>query len=260
MNFPLQDIPSRTPQPRTNGLTVISDKGLSLYQAENLMTAASPYIDRVKLAFGSAAVTPMLKEKIDLYHAFGMDVYFGGLLFEAFLVRNQMDEYVATMKRYNISIIEISDGAIDISHPEKCALIHRFSRSMRVISEVGSKDKDRVMVTPPYKWIQHMQAELDAGCEHIVTEAKETGNEGLYRDSGEVREGLVEEILTAIPQEKIIWEAPDKDHQLFFIRLLGQNANLANISPADVIPLESMRLGLRGDSFDFFLNEKHLRE
>lgn len=256
MNFKLNNIPTRTARPRTHGLTIVSDKGLSLTETENLLSVAASYIDMVKFAFGTAMITPLLKEKINLYQSYKIPVYFGGLLFEAFVVRNQLKDYMKMIEACEISMIEISDGSINISHEEKCSYIRHFSKTKTVVSEIGSKDKDKVQITPPYKWIQLMQAELDAGSEYVVAEAKESGTVGLYRDSGEVREGLVEEILTKIPANKIIWETPEKDQQLYFIKLLGSNANLGNITPSEIISLESMRIGLRGDSFDFFLNER----
>lgn len=255
MNFDLQQIPSRTQQPRQTGLTIISDKGLSLAETDSLMSVASSHIDMVKLAFGTAIVTPQLKEKIELYQSYNLPVYFGGILFEAYVVRNQLPDFQKLLETYRISHVEISDGAISITHEQKCDYIRQFSQSGTVISEIGSKDKDKVQVTPPYKWIQLMEAELEAGSSYVVAEAKEAGTVGLYRDSGEVREGLVEEILTRVPAEKIIWEAPVKDQQLYFIKLLGCNANLGNIAPSDVIALEAMRVGLRSDSFEFFLNK-----
>ncbi|KAA9038387.1 phosphosulfolactate synthase [Ginsengibacter hankyongi] len=255
MNFNLSKIPVREPQPRTSGLTIISDKGLSLAETRNLLSVAAPYIDMVKLAFGTAMVTSLLGEKIELYQSYNIPVYFGGLLFEAFVIRDQVPEFIRLTEAYKIDWLEVSDGTIDITHSRKCDYIRQFSKTTTVISEVGSGDKDRVHVTPPYRWIELMQAELDAGSKYVVAEAKESGTAGIYRDSGEVREGLVAEILHKIAPERIIWEAPNKDQQLYFIRLLGSNANLANISPAEVIALEAMRLGLRADSFDFFLSE-----
>lgn len=255
MNFPLSQMPSRTPQPRSTGLTVVSDKGLSLTECENYLSVSGPYIDRVKLAFGTALFTPRLQEKVNLFKEHQIPVYFGGLLFEAYAIRKQVKDFEKLVKDLGITHVEISDGNLSISHEEKCDLIKHFSGFTTVISEIGSKDQDRINITPPYKWIELMQKEMEAGAEYIVAEAKEMGNVGIYRDSGEVREGLIEEILTKIPQEKIIWEAPDKNQQLFFIKLLGCNANLANINPAEVIALEAMRIGLRGDSFEFFLDK-----
>lgn len=253
MNFNLTQIPSRTQKPRTHGLTMITDKGLSVQEARNLLSVASPHIDMVKLAFGTPYVAAGLREKIEVYQSAGLPVFFGGLLLEAFLIRNQFTDYVTMIKEYNISYIEISDGSIDIPHVEKCGYIEKLAKYGMVLSEVGSKDKDREHITPPYQWIRLMEAELEAGAAYIIAEARETGTVGLYRNSGEVREGLVQEILTRIPAEKIIWEAPQKDQQLYFLTLIGANANLGNISPSEVIALEAMRLGLRGDSFHLFL-------
>jgi phosphosulfolactate synthase len=252
MNFHLTQIPQRTARPRTYGLTMINDKGLSVMEARNLVSGAAPHVDLVKLAFGTPILSGGLQEKIRIFQDAGIPVYFGGLLFEAYVVRNQFDDYLGLLKEYNISYIEVSDGSIDIPHTEKCKYIEQLSRYGTVLSEVGSKDKDREHVTPPYQWIKLMQAELGAGAEYIVAEARETGTVGLYRNSGEVREGLVQEILTKVPAEKILWEAPQKDQQLYFLTLIGANANLGNISPTEVIALEAMRIGLRGDTFDLF--------
>jgi phosphosulfolactate synthase len=253
MNFKLSKIPERVQQPRANGLTVISDKGLSIDGTKNLLSAAGPYIDMVKLAFGTAMVTSFLEEKIALYQSNQIPVFFGGLLFEAFVIRDQVADFIKLAEKYKVDYIEVSDGAINITHEQKCDYIRQLSKTSTVISEVGSGDKDRVHITPPYRWIELMKAELAAGSRYIIAESKESGTAGIYRDSGEVREGLVEEILNKIAAENIIWEAPKKDQQLYFIKLLGCNANLANVSPAEVVALEAMRLGLRSDSFDFFL-------
>jgi phosphosulfolactate synthase len=255
MHFNLTQIPDRTEKPRTHGITMITDKGLSTMEAQNLISIAAGYIDIVKLAFGTSFVTPDLAGKIKLYQSAGIPVYFGGLLLEAFLVRNQFRDYLDILKEYGISYMEVSDGSIDIPHQEKCGYIEKLAKYGVVLSEVGSKDKDRKHITPPYEWIRLMKAELEAGASYIVAEAREMGTVGLYRDSGEVREGLVAEILTQVNAEKILWETPQKDQQLYFLTLLGANANLGNIAPSEVIALEAMRLGLRGDSFGLFLKE-----
>ncbi|MBS1606475.1 MAG: phosphosulfolactate synthase [Bacteroidetes bacterium] len=256
MNFHLSQIPERTARPRTFGLTMVNDKGLSVAEARNLVSGAGPHIDLVKLAFGTSLVTTGLHEKIRIFHDAGIPVYFGGLLFEAFVIRNQFNDFLDLLKEYNITYIEVSDGSIDITHAEKCGYIEKLAKYGTVLSEIGSKDKDREHITPPYQWIQLMQAELRAGSSYIVAEARETGTVGIYRDSGEVREGLVQEILTKVPAEKILWEAPRKDQQLYFLTLVGANANLGNITPSEVIALEAMRIGLRGDSFSLFLNQQ----
>lgn len=253
MNFNLTQIPERTTQPRQFGLTMVMDKGLSLRDAENFLSVGAPHTDIVKLGFGTSFVTPNLREKIELYQAHNIPVYFGGTLFEAFVIRNQFDDYIAMCKDYKIDVIEVSDGSIVIPHTEKCGYIEKISKFAKVFSEVGSKDAAHII--PPYKWIELMSAELSAGASYVIAEAREAGNVGIYRGSGEVREGLVQEILTKIPSEKILWEAPQKAQQLYFLELIGCNVNLGNIAPSEIIPLEAMRIGLRGDTFDLYLNK-----
>lgn len=253
MNFNLTQIPERTSKPRTHGLTMVMDKGLSYGEVENFLSISAGHTDVVKLGFGTSAVTPNLRAKIELYQSHHIPVYFGGTLFEAFLIRNQFDDYLAMCKDYKIDLIEVSDGSIEIPHAEKCGYIEKIAKICKVISEVGSKDAAHIL--PPYKWIELMTAELSAGAEYVIAEAREAGNVGIYRGSGEVREGLVQEILTKIPAEKILWEAPQKAQQLYFIELIGCNVNLGNIAPTEVIPLEAMRIGLRGDTFNLYLNK-----
>jgi len=253
MNFSLTQIPERTKQPRQNGLTMVMDKGLSLRDAESFISVGAPHTDIVKLGFGTSFVTPNLRAKIELYQQHNIPVYFGGTLFEAFVIRNQFDDYIAMCKDYKIDVIEVSDGSIEIPHTEKCGYIEKISKFAKVFSEVGSKDAAHII--PPYKWIELMSAELSAGASYVIAEAREAGNVGIYRGSGEVREGLVQEILTKIPSEKILWEAPQKAQQLYFLELIGCNVNLGNIAPSEIIPLEAMRIGLRGDTFDLYLNK-----
>ena len=253
MNFSLTQIPERTKQPRQNGLTMVMDKGLSLRDAESFISVGAPHTDIVKLGFGTSFVTPNLRAKIELYQQHNIPVYFGGTLFEAFVIRNQFDDYIAMCKDYKIDVIEVSDGSIEIPHTEKCGYIEKISKFAKVFSEVGSKDAAHII--PPYKWIELMSAELSAGASYVIAEAREAGNVGIYRGTGEVREGLVQEILTKIPAEKILWEAPQKAQQLYFLELIGCNVTLGNIAPSEVIPLEAMRIGLRGDTFDLYLNK-----
>jgi phosphosulfolactate synthase len=253
MNFNLSQIPDRVEKPRKYGITMIMDKGLSLEEARNLLSAAGPHIDFIKLGFGTAYVTPNLRQKIELYQSAGIPVYFGGTLFEAFLIRNQFNDYIDLCKDFQVNYMEVSDGSITIPHTEKCGYIEKLTKHGTVLSEVGSKDAANIM--PPYKWIEQMSSELDAGASYVIAEAREAGNVGLYRDSGEVRQGLVNEILTRIPAEKILWEAPQKGQQLYFLELVGCNANLGNIAPSEIIPLEAMRIGLRGDTFHLYLDK-----
>lgn len=234
---------------------MVMDKGMGIADVNNFLSVADPYADIVKLGFGTAYVTSNLKEKLEIYSKHNIPVYFGGTLFEAFLVRGQLEDYIAAMKDFGIKLVEVSDGSVSIPHEEKCGYIERLVKEgFTVLSEVGSKDASHVM--PPYKWIEQMSAELSAGSSYVIAEAREAGNIGIYRGTGEVREGLVQEILTKIPAEKIIWEAPQKAQQLYFLELLGCNVNLGNIAPNEIIPLEAMRIGLRGDTFDLYLDKK----
>ncbi|MEJ7610233.1 MAG: phosphosulfolactate synthase [Ferruginibacter sp.] len=253
MNFSLSQIPERTARPRTNGITMVMDKGLSVQEAKNFMSVAATHTDIVKLGFGTAFVTPHLKEKIEVYRSHDIAVYFGGTLFEAFVIRNMFDEYIGMCKEFGISYMEVSDGSITIPHAEKCGYIEKLIKHGTVLSEVGSKDAAHII--PPYKWIELMSAELSAGATYVIAEAREAGNVGIYRGTGEVREGLVQEILTQIPAEKILWEAPQKAQQLYFLELIGCNVNLGNIAPSEMIALEAMRIGLRGDTFMLYLDK-----
>src|SRR3984885_5741001 len=253
MNFNLAQMPDRLAKPRQHGITMVMDKGLSIEEAKSLLSVARAHVDIVKLGFGTSYVTPNLREKIGIYQSHDLPIYFGGTLFEAFLIRNQFEDYIAVCKEYGITHVEVSDGSITIPHAEKCGYIEKLAKHFTVLSEVGSKDAEHII--PPYKWIELMRAELNAGASYVIAEAREAGNVGIYRGSGEVREGLVQEILTQIPAEKILWEAPQKAQQLYFIELIGCNVNLGNIAPTEVIAMEAMRVGLRGDTFHLFLDK-----
>ena len=256
MNYILKDIPERTIKPRQSGYTMAMDKGLSLREVEDFLSVSAQYIDIVKLGWATSYVTPCLKEKLKLFRDAGIPTYFGGTLFEAFVVRDQFDDYRRVLDKYEMTFAEVSDGSIELEHDVKCSYISKLAEQVTVLSEVGSKDAEKII--PPYKWIKLMNAELEAGSWKLIAESREGGNVGIYRDSGEVREGLVDEILTQIPEERIIWEAPQKDQQVWFIKLIGANVNLGNIAPAEVIPLETIRLGLRGDTFHLYLNKENV--
>ncbi|MBS9525349.1 phosphosulfolactate synthase [Litoribacter ruber] len=253
MNYVLKNIPVRTEKPRTTGFTMAMDKGLSLREVSDLIETAGDFVDIVKLGWATSYVTKQLDEKLRLYKQANIPVYFGGTLFEAFVIRDQFDDYRKVLEKYELSFAEVSDGSIVLDHKKKCEYIKTLAQDVTVLSEVGSKDAAKII--PPYKWIEQMRKELDAGAWKVIGEAREGGNVGLFRDSGEVRQGLVEEILTQIPEDKIIWEAPQKAQQVWFIKLIGSNVNLGNIAPNEIIPLETIRLGLRGDTFDHFLEK-----
>ncbi|AUD06196.1 phosphosulfolactate synthase [Spirosoma pollinicola] len=253
MNYTLTQIPDRAEKPRQSGITMVMDKGLSLREVEDFLSVSADHTDIVKLGWATSFVTPRLKEKLAIYREAGIPVYFGGTLFEAFVVRKQFDEYRKLLDRYEMKYAEVSDGSIDMNQDDKCEYIRKLAMQVTVLSEVGSKDEAKII--PPYKWIQLMKAELEAGAWKVIGEAREGGTVGLFRSSGEVRQGLVEEILTQVPFEKILWEAPQKEQQVWFVKLLGANVNLGNIAPHEVIPLETIRLGLRGDTFSHFLDK-----
>ncbi len=253
MHYHLTQIPERTAKPRSNGMTMVMDKGLSTREVENFIEVAGPYVDIVKLGWSTSFVTPVLDKKLAIYREAGIPVYFGGTLFEAFIIRNQYDDYKRVLDKYKMEWAEISDGSISLDHAKKCELIRDLKQYVKVVSEVGSKDAENIMA--PYQWIELMTAELEAGSQYVIAEARESGNIGIYRDSGEVRQGLVQELLTKIPSEKILWEAPQKAQQTWFIKLLGSNVNLGNIPPNEAIPLETLRLGLRSDTFHHFLDK-----
>jgi phosphosulfolactate synthase len=254
MNYTLQNLPERTKKPRQHGFTMVMDKGLSCREVEDFLSVAGDHTDIVKLGWGTSFVTPRLTEKLQVYADAGIPTYFGGTLFEAFIVRNQFDDYRKILDKYGMRYAEVSDGSIELDHDLKCEYVRKLSDQVTVLSEVGSKDVEKII--PPYKWIELMQKELDAGAWKVIGEAREGGNVGLFRSTGEVRSGLVQEILTKIPFEKIIWEAPIKAQQVWFIKLLGANVNVGNIAPNEVIPLETIRLGLRGDTFSHFIDLK----
>ncbi|MCH8903409.1 MAG: phosphosulfolactate synthase [Bacteroidetes bacterium] len=252
MNFDLKEIPERTVTPRETGLTMVMDKGMSLRETEDFISISGSYVDVVKIGFGTSFVTPNLKEKLAIYKKANVPFYFGGTLFEAFVIRDQFDDYLNVIEEFELEYVEVSDGAVDMPHEKKCEYITQLSEIATVFSEVGSKD-DQVII-PPYKWIELMESELKAGAWKVIAEARESGTVGIFRGTGEVRSGLVDEILTKIPSEKVLWEAPKKPQQVWFIELIGCNVNLGNISPSEVIGLETMRIGLRADTLKLFLN------
>ena len=254
MNFHLPYIPKRTTRPRNEGLTMVMDKGLSINEAKNMLEASSKFIDIVKLGFGTAFLTENLSDKINLYKDAGLKVYLGGTLFEAFIERDMFNDYLELVDKYELNTVEVSDGSIELHHDKKCEYIRILAEKTTVLSEIGSKSED--VLIPPYKWIEMMDKELAAGSWKVIAEAREGGNVGICRDTGEVRSDLIEEILTKIPKDRILWEAPQKSQQVWFIKLLGPNVNLGNIAPNEIIPLECLRLGLRGDTFFNFLPKK----
>ncbi|MBS1646103.1 MAG: phosphosulfolactate synthase [Bacteroidetes bacterium] len=253
MNINLPHIPQRTAKPRNSGFTMVMDKGLSLRQAEDLVSAGGHYIDAVKLGFGTSVVSQQVKEKIALYKSAHIKTYLGGTLLEAFIVRNKFDDYLKHISSLNLEMAEVSDGSIHLPHEKKCEYIHQLSKHVTVLSEVGSKEEG--IIIHPQKWVKMMKAELEAGSWKVIAEARESGTVGIFHKSGSAHVMLINRITSKIPEESIIWETPQKSQQVYFIKQMGANVNLGNIAPDDVISLETLRLGLRGDTFFNYLPE-----
>jgi phosphosulfolactate synthase len=249
----LTHIPERPPKPRSQGLTMVMDKGLSLREAEDFASVGSEYVDFVKLGFGTSVITPDVDRKIKTYHDAGMTVYFGGTLFEAFIIRGLYGEYVDLLRDAGVTLVEVSDGSYEFEHREKLEYISKLSKEFTVISEVGSKKKN--IVFTPAQWVEMMKAELEAGSVKVIAEARESGTIGIYNDDGSVNLDLINAISREIGFNNVLWEAPLKQQQAWFIANFGANVNLGNIAPNEIIALESLRLGLRSDTFFSFLPE-----
>lgn len=253
MKNPLSFIPERPFKPRNSGLTMVMDKGLSNREAEDFMSVCSDTTDFVKLGFGTSLVTPGVEKKISIYKKAGVIPYFGGTLFEAFIIRNMFEAFVDLLDECDIDMVEVSDGSYDMDRDKKLKYISKLAQKRTVVSEVGSKKKD--VVYTPEQWVAMMKAELDAGSVKVIAEARETGTTGIYNDDGSVNNQIIGAITDNVKLENVIWEAPLKSQQVWFIKHFGPNVNLGNIPPNEVIPLETLRLGLRGDTFYEFLPE-----
>jgi len=238
---------------------MVMDKGLSLPEAENLVSVASSYIDYIKLGFGTGILTPerVLRDKIRIYQSGGLRPYLGGTLFEAFAVRNQYEQYLRLVDELGIDMAEISDGSLEMDAEEKIGFIRDMSRRLTVISEVGSKKAD--VVFTPEEWVAMMRQEMEAGSLFVIAEARESGTTGIFTKEGQVNRDLVDAISQEVNLQKVLWEAPQKSQQAWFIKAFGANVNLGNISPAEILPLETLRTGLRGDTFFQFLPEDLIR-
>lgn len=247
MNTKLTYLPKRTERPRNNGVTMMMDKGLSVRQAEDFCDANAEFTDIVKFGFGTSMITNKLEEKIKIYRDAGMRCYFGGTLFEAFVARGKYKEFLKFLDKYKMELAEVSDGSIIIPHDEKLKYIADMAKHRVVMSEVGSKDSG--ILISPAKWIKMMTTELEAGSWKVIAEGRESGTVGIFRPNGTAHTILINKIINKVKPEDILWEAPKKLQQVWFIKLFGANVNLGNIAPNEVIPLECLRLGLRGDTF-----------
>lgn len=252
-NINLTHLPERTVHPRNSGLTMVMDKGISLKHAEDFVESYSDYVDFVKLGFGTSVVSKHVKEKIKIYQKAGIKTYLGGTLFEAFVARGKFDDYQKFIDAYGLDTAEVSDGSINIAHDSKCKFISTLSKNFTVLSEVGSKEEG--IIIHPAKWVSMMKAELEAGSFKVIAEARESGTVGIFHKNGSAHSMLITRITNKIKPEDIIWETPQKAQQVYFINLFGANVNVGNISVDDVIPLETLRIGLRGDTFFNYMPE-----
>lgn len=242
------DLPERSPKPRERGLTHVLDKGLSVAEIDGLMEVCGAAVDIVKLGWGTAAVTGNLEAKLARYREHGVPVVLGGTLTEIALRDDRLDGLVAWLKELGLGHVEVSDGTIALEPARKREVIARLAQDFVVFSEVGSKDDERIMA--PYRWVEEIEAELAAGAFKVIAEARESGTAGIFRPDGEVRMGLIDEIAHAVDPSRLIFEAPRKEQQVWFLRRFGADVNLGNIAPGDVLSLETLRLGLRSDTME----------
>ncbi len=253
MNRSFLHLPLREKKPRNNGLTILIDNGYSTNYFKDIIISHAPFIDFVKFGWGTSIITRDLEDKIECLTKNEVDFFFGGTLFEKFLSQKKIDEYYRYCQKYETKYIEISNGTIDMTNKDKARFIADFSKEFIVFSEVGAKDSEKCLTISPAKWIEYITEDLEAGAQKVITEARESGTSGICRPNGELRYGLIEEMLeSSLDTNLLIFEAPVKSLQTYFIRKIGPNVNLANIPFSDVIPLETLRLGLRADTFYYF--------
>jgi len=242
----LLDLPDRSAKPRQQGITHVLDRGLSVAGIDGLIEVAGEFVDLVKLGWGTALATGNLDQKLVRYRERGIPVVLGGTLTELAIAQDRLEQLIGWLHELGIGHIEISDGTIELDHGHKLELIEQLAREFVVLSEVGSKDDTRIMA--PYRWVEQIEQELAAGAWKVIAEARESGTVGIFRHDGEVRMGLIDEIAHAIAPDRILFEAPRKDQQVWFVRRFGPDVNLGNIAPDDVLSLETIRLGLRSDT------------
>ena len=252
MNYPLSQIPERPSKPRSTGVTMVMDKGLGLREAADLAEIGTEYVDFIKLGFGTALLTTKLEEKIAIYKQNNIIPYFGGTLFEAFVARGDLDGYRSFASKHKLSHVEVSDGSLEMESDIKLEYIRTLAKDFTVLSEVGSKKADIVYTLE--EWAKMMSDELQAGSWKVIAEARESGNIGIYNADGSANKALINGIIKEIDITKILWEAPHKAQQTMFIKLLGPNVSLGNIATNEVLSLETLRRGLRGDTFSDFLS------
>ena len=241
------ELPERSVKPRQVGLTHVLDRGLSVAEVDGLIEVVGTSVDIVKLGWGTALATGNLDRKLARYREHGIPTVLGGSLTELAIAQRQLEKLIEWVKELGLTHFEISDGTIALEHERKLELIERLARDFTVLSEVGSKD-DTGAITPPYLWVEQMRAELGAGAWKVIAEGRESGTAGIFRPDGEVREGLIQEIVHEIDSDAILFDAPRKEQQVWFARRFGPNVNLGNVPVDEVLALETLRLGLRSDT------------
>jgi phosphosulfolactate synthase len=248
MNNSTLHLPARTAKPRQSGLTMAIDGGLPLGTLRDIVASAAEYIDFIKFGWGTAIVSGELPAKIDLLKANDIDYYFGGTLFEKFVLQGRFDDFRAFCRRFSCKYVEASNGTIELSNQEKAGYVRKLAADFTVISEVGFKDSDRSDRLSSRHWVEYAEDDLAAGARLVTLEARESASSGIFRANGELKEGLVEEVLAQLPVEMLMFEAPTTDAQAHMLRRVGPDVNLGNISPTAVLSLETLRLGLRSDT------------
>jgi phosphosulfolactate synthase len=245
------ELPERTRKPRERGLTHVLDRGLSLAEVDGMLEVAGDYVDIVKLGWGTAVVSANLQAKLKRYATHDVPVMLGGTLTELAIRQGRVEGLMAWLRELGLRHVEVSDGTIALEPEVKTHLIRTLAAAgFTVLSEVGSKDAATIMA--PYVWIERIEGELEAGAWKVIAEARESGTAGIYRADGEVRSGLIDEIAHAVDCERMIFEAPRKEQQVWLLEFFGGECNLGNIAPDDVLSLETLRLGLRSDTVERF--------
>jgi phosphosulfolactate synthase len=249
MNF--LSLPTRVKKNRSYGLTVIADFGTPVGELNHILSDYHSFIDFAKIGIGSAYVTPNLKRKIELYKEYHIQPYCGGTLFEKAFYQGKINDYLEFLKDLGIEWIEVSNGTLDIPLEKRLELVSQMKYFFHVIGEVGSKEQLKVFTNT--QWLEEVQALLNAGCEYIITEGRDSGTAGIYDSDGKVKEHLIHDFLKYTDVRKIIFEAPTPKQQMFFINHIGANVNLGNVKLQDILTLEAQRCGLRSETF--FLEE-----
>jgi phosphosulfolactate synthase len=246
-------LPERAVKPRSTGLTMVIDTGIPLAAFTDMIEFSADYIDYVKFGWGTAIVTGTIQDKIDVLNAHGIGFYFGGTLFEKYVLQDRFEDFRQLLQRYGAESAEVSNGTIAMSNEEKASYIRKLAADYKIVSEVGFKDPERSELLPPSAWIEYINEDLEAGAELVTLEARESGKSGICRPDGELRFGLIEDVLRAgIAKEKLLFEAPSTELQAHFITRIGTDVNLGNIPASAVISVETLRLGLRGDTLATF--------